>query len=142
MHYHFKIHKEGDGFWAECIEIPACFTQADSKEELFDNMREAINLCLQEPSSSKYLAPLPNPDIKCTTSVVAVPVDPAIAFGFSVRYHRMKEGLTQKEAAQKLGLESIFSYQRLERKCNATLEVIAKVMSLFPNFSADLVCSS
>jgi antitoxin HicB len=42
MKYHFKIHKEGKGFWAECIELSGCFTEADSKEELRKNMHEIL----------------------------------------------------------------------------------------------------
>jgi len=139
MHYHFKVHKEGNGFWAECVEIPQCFTQGDSKEELFVNMQEAINTCLQEPESSKFLAPLPSKRIKKTRSIIEVPVDPRVAFSFMVRYHRIQNGLTQKQAAEKLGLDNLFSYQRLEKRCNATIEVIQKLMGLFPSFSLDLV---
>jgi len=138
MRYHFKIHKEGEGFWAECIEIPGCLTEADSKEELFKNMCEAINLYLEEPADSKYLAPLPQ-QIELTTSIVEVPVDPEIAFGFSVRYNRIKSGLTQKEAAGRLGMKNIFSYQRLEKRCNATMEMIAKILTVFPKMSLDKV---
>jgi antitoxin HicB len=89
MHYHFKIHKEKDGYWAECIEIPSCITQGDSKEELFANMQEAINLYLEEPQDSKYLAPLPKQNIQLTSSVVEVPVDPAIALAFNIKFTQL-----------------------------------------------------
>ena len=61
MKYHFKIHKEKDGFWAECLELPGCFTEGDTKEELFANMQDALNTYIEEPEDSKHLAPLPNP---------------------------------------------------------------------------------
>lgn len=48
MRYHFKVHKEKEGFWAECIELEGCVTQADTKEELNLNMQEALNLYLEE----------------------------------------------------------------------------------------------
>lgn len=140
MRYHFKIHKESDGFWAECIEIPTCVTQGNSKDELLKNMQEAINTFLAEPQNSKYLAPLPKVGIALTPSIVSVAVDPTIALAFSIRYNRIKKGLTQKEAAKRLGMRSLFSYQRLERKCNATLEMIVKLMTLFPHLSVDMVC--
>lgn len=140
MHYHFKIHKEKKEFWAECLEIPTCVTQGDSKEELFLNMQEAINTFLEEPQDSKFLAPLPNKDIRTTSSIIQVPVDPAIALAFNIRYQRIKTGLTQKEVANRLGMGNLFSYQRLERKCNATLETLVKLMALFPKLSVDIVC--
>jgi predicted RNase H-like HicB family nuclease/DNA-binding XRE family transcriptional regulator len=139
MKYHFKVHKEGKGFWAECIEIPGCVTQGDSKEELVNNMQDAVNTCLEEPEGSNFLASLPQENIKISKSIVDVSVDPEIAFAFMVRYCRIQEGLTQKEAAKRLGMKNLFSYQRLERKCNATLEMIAKVVNLFPKLSLDLV---
>lgn len=35
MFYHFKIHKEENKFWAQCLELPGCITQADSLIEFF-----------------------------------------------------------------------------------------------------------
>lgn len=139
MKYHFKIHKEGDGFWAECLEDPGCVTQGESKEELFENMQKAINTYLEEPESSNFLAPLPLENVKKRSNVVKVPVDPEVAFGFLVRYNRLKRGLSQKEAAKKLGMKDIFSYQRLERKCNASLKTIARLTYLYPSFPFDRI---
>lgn len=76
MHYHFKVHREGDGFWAECIELPGCVTEGDSSEELFENMQEALNTYLEEPSDSVFVAPLPKTTLSPSRSVVKVPVDP------------------------------------------------------------------
>lgn len=88
MKYHFKIYKEGTGFWAQCIELEGCITQGDSKEELFKNMQEALNLYIEEPADSKTFAALPNKSISLARNVVEVQVDPAIAFAFMVRYKK------------------------------------------------------
>lgn len=48
MNYHFKIHKEGKGFWAQCIEFEGCITQADDLKSLKNNMQEALNLYIEE----------------------------------------------------------------------------------------------
>lgn len=142
MKYHFRIHKEGTGFWAECIELSGCITEADSKIELMENMREALNLYIEEPENSKKLAELPDMSIVPSRSIVEVAVDPAIAFAFMVRYNRIKNGLTQQEAATKLGFENIYSYQRLEnKKCNPTLKVLYQIKKAFPDFSVDFAFS-
>ncbi len=138
MKYHFKIHKEGKGFWAECIELSGCFTEADSIEELRENMQEALNLYIEEPTDSKKLATLPDDSISPSRSIVEVQVDPSIAFSFMVRYNRIQQGLTQQEVAHKLGFENIYSYQRLEnKKCNPTLKILSQIKKIFPNFSVD-----
>lgn len=56
MKYHFKVHREGKGYWAECIELVGCITEADSIEELRKNIQEALNLYIEEPEDSKELA--------------------------------------------------------------------------------------
>lgn len=138
MKYHFKIHKEGNGFWAECLELSGCVTQADSMGELRKNMQEALNLYIDEPADSKRLATLPDDTISLSRNVVEVPVDPLIAFAFMVRYNRIMEGLTQQEAANKLGFENIYSYQRLENKnCNPTLKIVFQLKKAYPKFSVD-----
>lgn len=138
MQYHFKIHKEGSGFWAQCIELPGCVTEADSAQELIINMHEALNLYIEEPENSKDLAPLPDSSIKTSKTTVAVTVDPQIAFAFMMRYYRIKHGLTQQQAAKKMGFDTLYSYQRLEnKKCNPSLKIISKIMKVFPDFSID-----
>ena len=60
MKYHFKTHKEKQGgFWAECIELVGCRTEAQSKQNLEKNMADALNLYLSEPQESKYIFPSP-----------------------------------------------------------------------------------
>ncbi|MCX6988499.1 MAG: type II toxin-antitoxin system HicB family antitoxin [Chlamydiae bacterium] len=139
MRYHFKVHKEKEGFWAECIELPGCVTQADTKEELDLNMQEALNLYLEEVEDYEYLAPLPKASIKEGRNVIEVPVDPSVALAFSIRYQRIKQGLTQREAADQLGMKAIYSYQRLEKRCNPTLDLIYKLVLLFPALSLDKI---
>jgi antitoxin HicB len=138
MKYHFKIHKEGDGFWAQCIELSGCVTEADSMNELKKNMEEALNLYVEETEDSKELASLPDESIRLSRNVVEVPLNSQIAFAFMVRYYRIKHGLTQQQAAKQMGFDTIYSYQRLEnKKCNPSLKMIAKIKKVFPEFSID-----
>lgn len=139
MQYHFKIHKEGDGFWAQCIELPGCITQADTKQDLQRNMQEALNLFVDEEPNSQDVAALPDPSIKLSKTVVEVSLDSQIAFAFLLRYWRIKYGFTQKEAARRIGFDTIYSYQRLETKrCNPSLKILSLVKKLYPEFSIDL----
>src|ERR1700738_2618079 len=122
MKYHFRIRKENEGYSAQCIELEGCVTQGDSMDELYENMREALNLYVQEPVDSNDLAALPKDSIRKSKNVIEVSLDPEIAFSFLVRYYRIKHRMTQQQVAEKLGFEKIFQYQRLEtRKCNPTL---------------------
>lgn len=142
MKYHFKVRKEKKYYWAQCVELEGCVTQATSIRKLQENMEEALNLYIQEPDDSHDLAPLPRKRLKKTPSIYEVPVDPEIAFAFMVRYHRIKHGITQQQAARKMGFDNMNSYQRLESKrCNPTLKMMQKVKSVFPDFSIDLAVS-
>jgi DNA-binding XRE family transcriptional regulator len=111
-------------------------------EDLRGNMQEALNIYIEEPENSKKLAPLPDDSISPSRNILEVQLDPSIAFSFMVRYNRIQNGLTQREAANKLGFENIYSYQRLEnKKCNPTLKVIYQIKKAFPDFSVDFALS-
>ncbi len=118
MYYHFKIHREGEGegegFWAECIELTGCVTQGDSMPELKKNMEEALNLYLDEPLDSDWVDLLPDDGIKTTKNVVKVPVEPEIAFSVMVRHYRKKHSLSQNQMVKLLNMKNKFSYQRLK----------------------------
>ena len=137
MTYHFRIHDE-DGFWAECIELEGCVTQSQDRVELEKNMKEALNLYLEEPKSSTVVFPAPAAEPP-GADVVAVEVEPAVAFSLQLRRLRLRHNMTQKEAAERLGMRNLYSYQRLERRSNPSLATIKKVKNLFPEFSLDSV---
>lgn len=142
MKYHFKIHKEGKGYWAHCIEFNGCFTQGDSHQELLYNMSEALNLYLDEPMDSQVIFPLPDKKLR-GRNIVEIKVEVKIAFCMLLRRLRLKHHLTQKEAAKKMGLKNIFSYQRLEssKTANPAITTLAKIKEIFPSFGLDKIFS-
>ena len=96
MKYHFEVHTEESGFWAECLELPGCVSQGDSKDELAENLREAVSLYLEEPAESLLEVPLPNPLWANDDRYLPIEVEPEIAFGVLLR------------AAEKLGMKSLY----------------------------------
>lgn len=138
MKYNFKVHKEGKGYWAQCIELVGCITEGNSLDELKKNMEEALNLYIEEPQDSKEVYPFPDTSIRESKNVIKVALDPQIAFAFMVRNTRIKNGLTQQQAAKKMGFDTLYSYQRLEKKhCNPSLKIISRIKHTFPEFSID-----
>lgn len=51
------VHEEDGRYWAEVPELPGCLTEADTLDELRDNLREAISLYLEdeEPVTDKAM---------------------------------------------------------------------------------------
>ena len=137
MFYHFKIHKIDNEYWAECIELKGCHTQADSYEELLKNMEEALNLYLDEPENSRKIFPLPLS--LAGKDSMEIPVDHKIAFAIKMKLFRSKKGLSQRQVANLLGMKNIYSYQRLEstKKANPNLSMIARIKEVFPEFDID-----
>lgn len=135
MIYHFKIHKEKNGYWAECMELSGCMTQGKTLIEIYKNMREALNLYLDEPESSKIVFPAPNPFL-AGADVVDVPVSPRVAFAYRVRALRIGHDLTQTAMCRKLGLSGLASYQNLERSktANPRFETLMRIKEEFPEF--------
>ena len=47
--YNVIVHSaEEGGYWAEVPDLPGCYTEADTLDELNANIREAISLCLED----------------------------------------------------------------------------------------------
>lgn len=47
-----EVHAEDGAFWAEVAELPGCFASGDTLSELFDSLRDGIEIYLAggEPS--------------------------------------------------------------------------------------------
>ena len=141
MHYHFKLHQEDNEYWAECLELEGCDTQADTLDQLEKNMSEALNLFLSEPDDSKVIFPLPNSNYD-SEDIYNVNVEPKVAFAFLLRRYRLLHNLTQQEAAQRMGWSNIWSYQRFEKpQTNPRLDKLTKFQEVFPDLELNLVFS-
>jgi predicted RNase H-like HicB family nuclease/DNA-binding XRE family transcriptional regulator len=140
MKYHFKVHNEKDGLWAECVELEGCVTQSenDTMDDLLKNMEEALNLYLDDPVTSSVVPKLPFETVK-GKSIVQVSVHPDIAFSVLVRHYRDEKGLSQKEMMRLLGMNNVFSYQRLEKKGDPKLSTMVKLKKIFPDMSIDAI---
>jgi len=141
MRYHFRVKKEAKGYSAQCVELPGCVTQGDTKEELHGNMEEALNLYLDEPFDSKLLFPLPRSRLN-EKAAVQVQVKPRVAFAFALRMARLRKKLTQREAKDLIGISgSLNNYQRLEKSstANPVLETLVKIKKAFPDFPLEQV---
>jgi antitoxin HicB len=139
MKYHFRIHEEETGYWAECVE-GEWVTQGRTMKKLEVNMHDALNGVLDEPEDSTWIPPMPDPTIK-GRNIVEVEVDPKIAMAMMVRVSRLRRGMTQREAAAQLGIRHVSQYQRLEsgKTANPELGTLVKLKKLFPDFSVDAV---
>ncbi len=134
MKYHFKIHRDTDGLWAECVELDGCHTQAETEKELYKNMKEVLDLYLDEPDESIRIAPLPKIKLK-SKNIAEIEVNPKIAFSLYMKHLRNKHNFTQQQLADMLGMKNIYSYQRLEKKSNPSLDMLARVKKIYPEFN-------
>lgn len=141
MKYHFKVHKEKSGYWAECVELEGCQTEADSLIELYSNMEEVLNVYLSEPESSKIIFPLPQKKQSNSEDFVAVSVDPSVAFSFLLRRYRLQKKITLKEMAEKLKMKNINTYVKLEKasSSNPELRTLAKIKSILSDFPINMI---
>jgi predicted RNase H-like HicB family nuclease len=141
MKYDFKIKKEKTGYWANCLELKGCSTQAETLDELYVNMEEALNLYLDEPEDSKIDFPLPKLRKRKNKDIVGVEVQSKVAFALLLRHARHEKNLTQSKMAKLLNYSSVFSYQKLEtsKSANPTLVKVQKLQKVLPNLRLDLL---
>jgi predicted RNase H-like HicB family nuclease/DNA-binding XRE family transcriptional regulator len=135
MRYHFKIHKEGSGYWGECVELKGCVSQGKNLQLLKKNLKEALDLYLDEPEDSKVIFPIPKRCVK-GKNILEIEADPQIALAFLVRTERLKRKWTQKTTAKELGIP-LYSYQRLEdsKTANPEWKTLIKLRRLFPQLN-------
>ncbi|MDR0867504.1 MAG: type II toxin-antitoxin system HicB family antitoxin [Planctomycetota bacterium] len=76
MTYHFQLHRENGGYWAECCELAGCVTQGDTLDDLHGACREALTLYLDEPSGA---FPPPNAALDADHSLLKIAVEPELA---------------------------------------------------------------
>ena len=53
---------EEAGYWAAVAELPGCFSQGESKPELLDNIKDAIETYLDNPEETDSAAPREMPE--------------------------------------------------------------------------------
>ena len=55
MKYIVLVHEDCDlgGYWGECPELPGCFSQGETIDELMERMKEAAELYLSEPQPAE-----------------------------------------------------------------------------------------
>ena len=51
------IEKDDDGYFVSCPELQGCYSQGDTYEEAIENIRDAINLHLQDRIAEKEEIP-------------------------------------------------------------------------------------
>lgn len=138
MNYHFKVHRDEKLFWAECVELEGCLTQAKTEKALQKRMKEALNIYLNEPTESNMVFPLPKDNVK-GRGIVKVPVESEIAFAVLLRHFRKKHKLSQNKAAKLLNMKNVYSYQRLEKRANPRLSTLMKIHEVFPDFPMEMI---
>ena len=107
MKYHFKIHKEKDSYWADCVELKGCRSQAKTFPGILKSSEEELNIFLDEPENSALMPPELSARIK-GKNIAEISVSPGIAFALMLKKERHKMGLTQSDVARKLGIRSLY----------------------------------
>ena len=49
------VEAEKGGYWPEVPDLPGCFTEAETREELLRNIRDAVEGILQGPTATLNL---------------------------------------------------------------------------------------
>jgi hypothetical protein len=80
LEYHFRVHLDPSGLWAECMELEGCIARSDKGtiEDLKLNSEDVLNTYLDKPQIDS-LFPLPYCNLD-GEDIFKVPVKPYIAF--------------------------------------------------------------
>ena len=140
MIYYAKLSKQKEGYLIEFTELPGCLTEGKTKESALKNAKEALNGWLAANCDRNLTIVLPVK--RKGKSYSPIEVDLGVAFAISLRRSRAKDGLTQTQAAKKLGI-SQQAYAKLEsaHTTNPSLSTIQK-LTKFLDFTVDFKIAS
>ena len=107
-------------------DLDGCFTCGDSLEEAKKYAGEALTGYLESIDERKLK--IPEPSRLEGKDIYYVSPEKEVAFAIWLKLTRRKQGLTQKDVAEKLGIR-YQTYQRIENpsKTNPTLRTILKL---------------
>ena len=127
MIYFAKIRKQKGGNWlVEFPDLSGCMTEGSTLEKALSSAREALNGWLA--SNCDRNLDIPNPVLRKGRSYHPIEVDLPISFAIRLRRLRARKGLTQLQAAKKLGVTQQ-AYARLESptRTNPSLTTLQKI---------------
>ena len=125
------------GYVVEFIDIPTCITEGETLEDAKINAKEALSGVLSCMDSRKVN--IPEPSKMTGKNIYYIEPELKIAFAIRLKSERQRQGLTQKEVAERMRVNWAY-YQRIEnpRKSNPTLGTIEKLQNVFScNFFAE-----
>lgn len=71
FHVSVIVEKDKDGYFAFCTDLKGCYTQADSYEEVIENIKDAIRLHIEDRLADGEQLELPD-TVSLTSLEVAV----------------------------------------------------------------------
>ncbi len=134
IQYPAKItfNKEDGVYDVEFPDLPGCLTYGETLEDAKKNAVEALTGYLSSVEVREQEIPSMTPIKHGTDDMYYIFPETNVAFSIWLKNTRLMQGLTQKEAAEKIGIK-YQSYQRYERPetSNPTLKMIEKFQILF-----------
>jgi antitoxin HicB len=129
--YPAHIWREDNNSWSvEFPDLPGCFTSGSSFPDAKAKAEEALDIYLESLDSRSV--DIPEPSLQRGESFHMISPSLKVGFAITLKRERNKQGLTQKEVAERMGVKWS-AYQRIEnpRKTNPTLSTIAKLQEVF-----------
>lgn len=126
IRYQAKIYKDQHRYSVEFPDLPGCFSEGATREQAAKNAREALSHYLEEARDPHWKIP-PARRYSGKLFVWITPFED-VAIPLMIRRARIKNGLSQKDLAQLLGI-SFQQIQKLETpgKSNPTVRTLAAI---------------
>ena len=126
------FNEEDSVYDVEFPDLPGCLTYGETLEDAKKNATEALTGYLASIEVREQGIPYISQIKHNKNNLYYIRPDSNVAFSIWIKESRLKQGMTQKEAAEKIGIK-YQAYQRYERPetSNPTLKMIEKFQKLF-----------
>lgn len=126
MRYQARIFKDGKSYSVLFPDLPGCYSIGNSRNQAYDNAREALSLYLEEARNESW--EIPKPKCRRGKQYVWITPYPDVAIPLMIREARLNKGYSQARLARQLGM-TVQQLQKLETpgKSNPTIKTLAAI---------------
>ncbi|HPJ39130.1 MAG TPA: type II toxin-antitoxin system HicB family antitoxin [Spirochaetota bacterium] len=123
---HILFSKEDNCYTVEFPDLPGCLTFGDDLQAAINNASEALSGYLESIDLRRIS--IPSPSKHSGKDIYLIHPDRQVAFAVWLKLKRAEKGLSQKKAAELMGIH-FQSYQKFEnpKTANPTLKTIERI---------------
>lgn len=127
--------KERNGYSVYCVNLPSANTCGDTLEEARESIVEVVEVLLDGSSEGQFEFNFGNSRLETIEGEIErfdeiLPISLQAQIALTLRYHRLKSGLTQSKVASQVGITQVSLLRYESGKVSPTAEKFLQILKI------------